>query len=506
METPNLAVNTSGAAAGAANGNRRSEESDEMVKVDEGVLGNRWPRQETLALLKIRSEMDVAFREAAVKAPLWEDVSRKLNEFGYNRSAKKCKEKFENIYKYHRRTKEGKSGKGNGKSYRFFDQLEALDNHPVFLSSSSPDKVHSSIGVAAVNPISYIENVMPSSMQSPGVNFVDSPSTSSTSSSGEESDGTRKKKRKLTEFFGRLMKQVIEKQENLQKKLLEAIDKCEQDRLAREEAWKIQELDRIKRERELLVQERSIAAAKDAAVLSFLQKFSDQASPVQFPDIQLPLVQLPHNNIVSSNQVATIEKVVKSQAPIEKEVKAWENNIMDDYAHMAGSSRWPKEEIEALIRLRANLDTQYQDNGSKGPLWEEISASMKKMGYNRNAKRCKEKWENMNKYFKRVKENNKKRPGDSKTCPYYHLLDALYSQKTGKVDNSVKSGNELKPEELLMHMMGQQQESVTTEDGESLNVDQNQEVDRQNNNTDGYRVVVNDPSSVAMTERLNKMV
>lgn len=38
--------------------------------------GNRWPRQETLALLKIRSDMDAAFRDATVKGPLWEDVSR----------------------------------------------------------------------------------------------------------------------------------------------------------------------------------------------------------------------------------------------------------------------------------------------------------------------------------------------------------------------------------------------------------------------------------------------
>lgn len=38
--------------------------------------GNRWPRQETLALLKIRSEMDAVFRDATLKGPLWEDVSR----------------------------------------------------------------------------------------------------------------------------------------------------------------------------------------------------------------------------------------------------------------------------------------------------------------------------------------------------------------------------------------------------------------------------------------------
>lgn len=43
---------------------------------DRSFGGNRWPRQETLALLKIRSEMDVAFRDASVKGPLWEQVSR----------------------------------------------------------------------------------------------------------------------------------------------------------------------------------------------------------------------------------------------------------------------------------------------------------------------------------------------------------------------------------------------------------------------------------------------
>jgi hypothetical protein len=45
---------------------------------DGGVVGggNRWPRQETLALLRIRSEMDAVFRDATLKGPLWENVSR----------------------------------------------------------------------------------------------------------------------------------------------------------------------------------------------------------------------------------------------------------------------------------------------------------------------------------------------------------------------------------------------------------------------------------------------
>jgi hypothetical protein len=37
---------------------------------------NRWSREETLALIRIRSEMDAAFQNTPLKAPLWEDVSR----------------------------------------------------------------------------------------------------------------------------------------------------------------------------------------------------------------------------------------------------------------------------------------------------------------------------------------------------------------------------------------------------------------------------------------------
>ena len=65
----------------AATGNRDSEEGEEemRVKADEGdqySTGNRWPKQETLALLKIRSDMDVIFKDTGLKAPLWEEVSK----------------------------------------------------------------------------------------------------------------------------------------------------------------------------------------------------------------------------------------------------------------------------------------------------------------------------------------------------------------------------------------------------------------------------------------------
>ncbi|CAA6669815.1 unnamed protein product [Spirodela intermedia] len=46
-------------------------------------------------------------------------------------------------------------------------------------------------------------------------------------------------------------------------------------------------------------------------------------------------------------------------------------------------SRWPKAEVQALIQVRSNLESRFQEPGLKGPLWEEVSSAMAAMGYQR---------------------------------------------------------------------------------------------------------------------------
>jgi hypothetical protein len=91
-------------------------------------------------------------------------------------------------------------------------------------------------------------------------------------------------------------------------------------------------------------------------------------------------------------------------------------------------SRWPKDEVEALIKVRSRIEIKLQEPGVKGPLWEEVSSLMSSMGYQRSAKRCKEKWENINKYFRKAKESPERRSQRSKTCSYFNQLDQLYSR------------------------------------------------------------------------------
>ncbi|GMI64813.1 hypothetical protein HRI_000150600 [Hibiscus trionum] len=454
-----------------SNGNT-SNNSGEDDRGERSFGGNRWPRQETLALLKIRSDMDVTFREGSVKGPLWEEVSRKLAELGYHRNAKKCREKFENVYKYHKRTKDGRGGKahGGGNTYRFFDQLQAFHNHPSIQLPQPQSKP--ATAAAATNPPSLQQNIQlpsfPSTNPNPTSQIISPPpptsptlpsfpnispadlmsnSTSSSSSSALGLEGHRKRKRKWKALFERLMKEVVEKQEEMHNNFLEAIEKRERERMAREEAWRMQEMSRLNREREMLAHQRSIAAAQDAAVMAFLQNLSEQRHRNQ------------ETNPLPPQQQQAPSKPASAPPPPDN----------GNQSYRPSSSRWPKVEIEALIKIRSNLEAKYEDSGPKGPLWEDISAAMKRLGYNRNAKRCKEKWENINKYFKKVKESNKKRPEDSKTCPYFQQLDALYREK---------NKHESKPQSSAPLLVRPEQQWPPPRHGmEDMESDQNQEED-----------------------------
>uniref|UniRef100_A0ACD5WT47 Uncharacterized protein n=1 Tax=Avena sativa TaxID=4498 RepID=A0ACD5WT47_AVESA len=517
QQTEELGAAVSGSGSGSIDGHESGLAGEEGERGGSSSAGNRWPRQETLALLKIRSEMDAAFREAALKGPLWEEVSRRLAEMGHSRSAKKCREKFENVDKYYRRTKDGRTGRGDGKTYRFFTELEAL--HGTAATASPRPRTPVAVAPPAVTPAastvgSY--SVMPSA--APRVPAQPSPlplllqpqpaqpmstdaeaclvttvgDASFSESDGEDTDETAdggKRKRaggsgfghggKAMRFFEGLMQQVMERQEAMQHRLLEAIERRDQDRMIREEAWRRQEVARLAREQDALAQERAVAASRDAAVVSFIQRITGQMivpgqpppssypaptnaitatkpaplqptpvasaapapptprAPVQqtpqpqqhvTPMKTQPQTPQPHQHVMPAATEPQPQLQSTPQTQSSKEIVVHSSEAPVDMAG-ASPSRWPKAEVHALIQLRTEMETRYQDTAPKGPLWEDISAGMRRLGYNRSSKRCKEKWENINKYFKKVKESSRKRPEDSKTCPYFHQLDALYRTK-----------------------------------------------------------------------------
>nr|TKW05704.1 hypothetical protein SEVIR_7G194500v2 [Setaria viridis]TKW05707.1 hypothetical protein SEVIR_7G194500v2 [Setaria viridis] len=300
-----------------------------------------------------------------------------------------------------------------------------------------------------------------------------------TAETGGSQDHLGKRKRgggaggskKMMSFFEGLMQQVVQRQEEMQHRFLETMEKREAERTAREEAWRRQEVARLNREQEQLAQERAAAASRDAAIINFLQRIGGQSvqppaavaipMPVQTPPPPKQPPRQPQHPPPPSPQATTPQSKPISAAPLQQQPQETaahrdagtprsapptssaslelappvtteqhvDSGLGGGDGGAASSSRWPKTEVHALIQLRMDLDMRYQETGPKGPLWEEISSGMRRLGYNRSSKRCKEKWENINKYYKKVKESNKKRPEDSKTCPYFHQLEAIYNRK-----------------------------------------------------------------------------
>ena len=308
-----------------------------------------------------------------------------------------------------------------GSNYKLFSELEAI-----YKPGRSGVQMGSGSGLTG-DDNAILDPAMAADL--PGVAAPDAPQVNtSETSAGEEAAAVvqppadaarRKRKRRRQEqlsasasFFERLVQRLMEHQESLHRQFLDAMERRERERAAREEAWRRQEADKFAREASARAQDRASAAAREAAIIAYLEKISGES-------IALPPPAAASGDDTSQQDAAAGKELVPYDGG---------GGVGSSPPHLMSSSRWPKHEVEALIRVRTGLDGRFQEPGLKGPLWEEVSARMAAAGYGRSAKRCKEKWENINKYFRKAKESGKKRPAHAKTCPYFDELDRLYSR------------------------------------------------------------------------------
>ncbi|XP_074323978.1 trihelix transcription factor GTL2 [Apium graveolens] len=408
----------------------------------EGVelIMDPWSNDEVLSLLRIRSSMDNWFPDFT-----WEHVSRKMAEFGFKRSADKCKEKFEAETRDFNRLCFNKP--------RFDSELDELYHG---------DKMHKKIEEENKDEEGDIlaRNVAINNLPEQRTHEELKKSTASSSSSKQNQELKKRKREKRFEKFKEFCVEIVNKmmvqQEEMHNKLLEDFLSRDDESITREEAWKKQEMENFNKETENRTREQAIAGDRQATIAEIMNKFSSQEA---FEKIAVSYEELlkvsntlssltssyqnirPQNNTSStetlshsnpSNSTSTLPNY-KTPAPSFPLVKPRKpSNERDDIG-----KRWPKDEVLALINMRCKLYTNNSNNneenaasGSKGSLWERISQGMMELGYKRSAKRCKEKWENINKYFRKTKDVNKKRSVDSRTCPYFEQLSSLYDQGT----------------------------------------------------------------------------
>lgn len=448
---------------------RQHSTHDDEVKQEERVAGrileldgmrsesqlmDPWLKEEVLALLAIRSSLGNEFSDF-----IWSHVSRKLAELGFKRSAERCKEKFEEVSKYCNDTSYANS------HYRSFNELEALFEDQTH-STSLDDKMERTNNEEEEEEQEKME-----------VNMEENSANETLENPIEENQYVvkkpkRKKKKKHHQFellkgFSEFVNKIMLQQEELHKKLLQDMERREEERVAREEAWKKKEMEKLYKEMEIRAQEQAIACDRETKIIEFLNQFTSSNIIPQMqgdnqilktpkssnPPTPLPnalpqnptsllkettpnnlnvptssaIVLSPPSNQVSSssqNNPPLVDPPLHNPSPLTTQNPNTSFNEREDYG-----KRWPRDEVNSLINLRCNLQTNIDDKEStKAPLWERISQGMLELGYKRSAKKCKEKWENINKYFRKTKDANKKRPLDSKTCPYFHQLNTLYNQ------------------------------------------------------------------------------
>ncbi|KAG6423186.1 hypothetical protein SASPL_113574 [Salvia splendens] len=330
-----------------------------------------WSNDELLALLKLRSTTEI-----------W-----KLGELGYKRSGVECKDKFEEVSRHF--SSSSSSNNNNNKNYNELDEMYQEAHHIHEMDDQDP---------TAKKPQDVIIN--------PTIK--------------------RKRRDKLDKFKGfceAVVTKMMSKQEELHNKLIDDIVTRDEERIAREDAWRIQETKRIQTEIETRAKEQKSAAERQAVIIQFLKQFTTAPEEKQQ---QTGKFDTNTNSKTNSNSLC---KSTPPQTPVGPQ------------SSPAGR-RWPREEVVALINLRC--ETGGGGEGSnKGPLWERISQGMKEMGYKRSAKRCKEKWENINKYFRKTKDSSKKRSVNSRTCPYFHQLSCLYGDGTIVAPNAAAATAEI---------------------------------------------------------------
>ncbi|WVY93368.1 hypothetical protein V8G54_032456 [Vigna mungo] len=490
-------------------------------------LTDSWSNDELLALFRIRSTMENCFPEHT-----WDHVSSystlartltqhgktqsprerylyirlrrpKLGELGFKKSAEKCKEKFEDESGYFDNV--SNYGKNN---YRFLSELEELCQNP---DSGGGGDCDGDDGIVRSE-----KTLLHLGADNMGHRICDGTDDKVVV---EKSKERKRKRRDRFEMFKGFCESFVNKmmaqQEEIHNRLLEDMVKRDQEKFAREEAWKKQEMERMNKELDIMAQEQAIAGDRHATIIEFLKKcattttITSTTSPSP-PSQNANCSSLPNRSLLHSlnpnspsNEDNNLDptptllnhdqtKLLRAENPSSSETLLQvpsssnssptphnptsslnsqnntiplESNSVSTYKTTSttppGSTenskddvgrRWPRDEVLALINLRCtsvsnnnNSGSEEKEGNNKGPLWERISQGMSEVGYKRSAKRCKEKWENINKYFRKTKDVNKKRSLNSRTCPYFHQLSCLYGQGKIVAAQSEREGNYMSP-------------------------------------------------------------
>lgn len=290
-------------------------------------------------------------------------------EHGYKRTAKKCSEKFENLYKYYKKIKEGKAGRQDKKHYRFFGQLEAIYGETSTCTTNrnpnpNPNPPLVTNNPSELKPLSYDFQNLNATLLPP---FMEDDSDCIEKKINKRRLGSKKRwKTMITDFVETKMNTLMERQDAWMAKVMNTIDEKEKERILKEEQWRKNEVARLEIERNIRSKERAWIESRDSALMEALHKLTAKEST---------------NNQASNTEYGNGQNQI---------VNAWGEN-----------------EITQLIQLRSSMETRFEQGEClEEVLWEEIALTMTCLGYNRHALVYKAKWDHINLLLKPKKRKD----------------------------------------------------------------------------------------------------
>lgn len=97
-----------------------------------------WVQDETISLIGFRREMDSLFNTSKSNKHLWEQISSKMREKGFDRSPTMCTDKWRNLLKEFKKAKQQDRGSGSAKMSYYKEIEEILRDRTKTAAYKSP--------------------------------------------------------------------------------------------------------------------------------------------------------------------------------------------------------------------------------------------------------------------------------------------------------------------------------------------------------------------------------
>lgn len=343
-----------------------------------------WTRQETLRLIRLRSEFEPRFARSGRKSELWDEISVALQRESICRDAQQCRDKWEKLTAGY---KEVRDGIKNRQDNPFFDEL-----HPLLSARG-----------AAAAAAKVKDGAEPAAAGVPNGGGSKTDEEDGDGEGEETEDGSPPGKRRCRYWTGtgtndldEMLENIFARQQKFFRELLDSMEQREQIReqirQEKEDRWRAEERD----------QRGNLSNAMIILSRKLLQQQSQELTALNGVG---GVVNMTNNNNNNNNNTNSGSGNPKKR-----------------------SKNWKRAEVLRLIKFRGEMEIKFMKSSRRAALWEEVAELLAREGIRRDGKQCREKWDKLVAEYKEVVDGKRER-GES---PYFAELTPIVGRPSAE--------------------------------------------------------------------------